>query len=233
MERERERLLDGVRRAFGAAEQVRHYEEEAPSGPTQPEAWLLSGLPARGRVLDAGCGAGRVSVELARRGYDVVGADVSEPLLRAARAYAEASGVRVRFERVEPLRLPYADASFDAALSIKTLCYIPGRAARAAYLRELGRVLRPYGVMLLTQYVVPEESIGLARDEQWEHLSPNYTTLEPGDTFGAGEAYVHWFTPLELQEDLESSGLALEEYRSDEQLGGEGYIQLARLRKAG
>ena len=41
-------------------------------------------------VLDAGCGTGRVAIELARRGIDVVGTDVDEPMLAAARAKAPA-----------------------------------------------------------------------------------------------------------------------------------------------
>lgn len=39
-----------------------------------------------GRVLDAGCGTGRVAIELARRGHTVVGSDLDEPMLAAARA---------------------------------------------------------------------------------------------------------------------------------------------------
>jgi ubiquinone/menaquinone biosynthesis C-methylase UbiE len=54
------------------------------------EADLVAGLlgdpPAR--VLDAGCGTGRVAIELARRGYDTVGIDVEASMLDAARAKA-------------------------------------------------------------------------------------------------------------------------------------------------
>ena len=39
-------------------------------------------------VLDAGCGTGRVAIELSRRGHDVVGVDVDEAMLEAARAKA-------------------------------------------------------------------------------------------------------------------------------------------------
>ncbi|WP_419924377.1 class I SAM-dependent methyltransferase [Candidatus Poriferisocius sp.] len=46
---------------------------------------LLGGL---GRVLDAGCGTGRVAVELARRGYEAVGVDVDDEMISGARAKA-------------------------------------------------------------------------------------------------------------------------------------------------
>ena len=42
----------------------------------------------RTRVLDAGCGTGRVAIELARRGFSVVGVDADAPMLAAARAKA-------------------------------------------------------------------------------------------------------------------------------------------------
>ena len=81
---DRDRLLLRVRGWFDAPEQVQHYQQEAADGPTPAEAWLLGALPATGRVLDLGCGAGRMSTTLARRGYDVVGADVCPELLRGA-----------------------------------------------------------------------------------------------------------------------------------------------------
>jgi len=49
-------------------------------------AWLTGDTPAR--VLDAGCGTGRVAIELARRGYDVTGIDVAPSMLERARGKA-------------------------------------------------------------------------------------------------------------------------------------------------
>ena len=52
------------------------------------EADLLCELLAAGSVLDAGCGTGRVAIELERRGYDVVGTDLDPGMLDAAREKA-------------------------------------------------------------------------------------------------------------------------------------------------
>ena len=49
-------------------------------------SWLTGG--ERRRILDAGCGTGRVAVELARRGHDLVGVDVDTVMLASARAKA-------------------------------------------------------------------------------------------------------------------------------------------------
>ena len=54
------------------------------------------GIPEGARVLDAGCGIGRHSIELAKRGYEVVGFDISPLYLEEARRAADAAGVTVR-----------------------------------------------------------------------------------------------------------------------------------------
>lgn len=69
----------------------RRWEELAASGAeVHGEADLVAALvgPPPARVLDAGCGTGRVSIELARRGFDTVGVDVDPALLDRARAKA-------------------------------------------------------------------------------------------------------------------------------------------------
>ncbi|MEK9581335.1 MAG: class I SAM-dependent methyltransferase, partial [Acidimicrobiaceae bacterium] len=52
------------------------------------EADLIGALSAGGSVLDAGCGTGRVAIELARRGHEVVGVDLDPGMLDTARAKA-------------------------------------------------------------------------------------------------------------------------------------------------
>ena len=59
------------------------------------------GLTAGMRVLDVGCGPGRHSLALARRGFTVVGVDISETFVRLARQAAEAEGLPATFVRAE------------------------------------------------------------------------------------------------------------------------------------
>jgi SAM-dependent methyltransferase len=69
----------------------RRWDDLAASGvAVHGEADLVAALvgPPPGRVLDAGCGTGRVAIELARRGYETVGVDVDPALLERARAKA-------------------------------------------------------------------------------------------------------------------------------------------------
>ncbi len=69
------------------------------------------------RILDIGCGTGRHALELARRGYAVVGIDLSESLLRRAGEKAAAQGLHVDFRRHDARDLPFR-REFDLAIML-------------------------------------------------------------------------------------------------------------------
>ncbi|MDQ2914235.1 MAG: class I SAM-dependent methyltransferase [Chloroflexota bacterium] len=112
----------------------------------EPEADRALGDVAGLDVLDAGTGTGRHALRLAARGARVTAIDFSDKMLAKARAKDDAD--RVRFENHDVTRrLPYADASFDRVLSALVLEHVPDV---AAFLRELGRVTRPDGRIVVT-----------------------------------------------------------------------------------
>ena len=69
------------------------------------------------RILDIGCGTGRHAIELARRGYSVVGIDLSESMLTKARAKARSCGVQAEFVRGDARHLHFTD-EFDLAIML-------------------------------------------------------------------------------------------------------------------
>ena len=69
------------------------------------------------KILDVGCGTGRHSIELARRGYPVTGVDLSDSMLKRAREKAAAEKVRVDFRKEDARRLPFSD-QFDLVLML-------------------------------------------------------------------------------------------------------------------
>ena len=107
---------------------------------------MLAARPGE-RVLDIACGTGLISLRLATAVIGakgtVVGTDISQRMVEAARRNAFAQGMRrVRFERGDAEAQPFPDASFDAAVCALGLMYVPDP-ARA--LSEMRRVLRPGG----------------------------------------------------------------------------------------
>ena len=111
-----------------------------------PEADEALGDVAGLDVLDAGTGTGRHAIRLAARGARVTAIDFSDRMLAKARSKAGAG--RVRFENHDVTRrLPYSDASFDRVLSALVLEHV---ADVAAFFRELGRVTRPDGRIVVT-----------------------------------------------------------------------------------
>lgn len=93
-------------------------------------------------VLDAGCGEGYMGRLLAERGARVVGVDISDSLIAAAREHADAERLGLRYTVASLEDLPEPDDSFDLVVCNHVLSDVadPGRA-----LVELGRVLRPGG----------------------------------------------------------------------------------------
>lgn len=95
-------------------------------------------------VLDLGCGTGSLSLALAdalpRAG--ITGIDISQAYIDFARS--KVADPRLSFERGDAMALPYADRTFDAALSLLALNFIPD-AEKAV--REMARVTNPGGVV--------------------------------------------------------------------------------------
>ncbi len=112
--------------------------------------WLAAlGLPTRWeRVLDFGCGAGRLSQALAAFSDEVVGVDVSVPMLETARALDRSDGTcRFVLNEAPDLHV-FPSGSFDFVYSELVLQHLPRRVI-AGYLAEFVRVLRPGAVALV------------------------------------------------------------------------------------
>lgn len=100
------------------------------------------------RVLDVGCGAGQLALELAQRPqvHEAVGIDLSDDLITLARATAEEQGVNARFLQADGAEMPFADASFDLVVSTLSLHHW---SQPVEVLREIHRVLAPGGRVMI------------------------------------------------------------------------------------
>jgi len=96
------------------------YENESFAQGTVGECDFIEKEIGRGheaRILDIGCGTGRHAIELAKRGYAVVGIDLSESLLKKAEEKALARGLGIDFQRIDARSLPFA-SEFDLAIML-------------------------------------------------------------------------------------------------------------------
>jgi len=90
-------------------------------------------------ILEIACGTGRFTVMLAERGADIVGLDISEPMLTQGREKARQAGVgdHVEFMRGDAARLPFPDDYFDAVVSMRFFHLAP---TPAKFMAEMARV---------------------------------------------------------------------------------------------
>ena len=128
----------------------KHWKMAAGFGETYGKRLKEEGFRG-GRILDMGCGSGATNLSLARQfpEGELVGIDLSEPLLTMAREVARKEGAaeRVRFERADVQELPFEEDSFDVVLNLNMVHLVSDAGAMLA---EAERVLRPEGSLFLS-----------------------------------------------------------------------------------
>ena len=138
-----------------------------------------------GRALDLGCGTGNYTLELYKRGFSVVGADLSVEMLKIAKTKLP----DVPFVRANAYSLPFKDESFDLILSVTMFEFLrePEKAVREIY-----RVLKPGG----------EVVIGTMNGRSSWFLFKRLKGLFVETAY----RYARFYTPKELEDILLSTG---------------------------
>jgi SAM-dependent methyltransferase len=157
-------------------------------------AEILAAVAGARRILDAGCGGGRLTVSLAQAGADVTGIDTSAERLEQARRRARDAGVELRLREADfNAPLPFPDASFAAVTSRLALM---AAGDPVATLRELRRVLEPGGRLVTVVwaslrdnpwFAVPRQAVAAVLGDERASFARAFGRL--GDPVEAAEAH--------------------------------------------
>jgi len=184
------------------------------------------------RVADLGCGAGRHTVALARRGMRVTGFEWSPQALAIARRRALDVGEVVPFVRCELARLPVKPARFDAAMSLFSSLGYEDDDAMVAVLSEARRALVPGGRLLVEVDGRDAAVRRFASAREWTEIDGRPVRIARRLDLAAGEerAEFHYdrghgprtkpfrrrlYTPSDLARLLVRSGFAAPQFFGD------------------
>lgn len=186
----------------------------------------IAGLSKGAKILDAGCGCGRISVELASLGLDVTGVDLMQPLLDAAKETAEDEGVSLELIQSD-LRDFTKEKHFDAAVNLYTsFGYCASLEEDTKILRNIAKSLKNGGWFIMEcisretaiqnfiegewferagKIVLTEFSV----EGAWEGLKSHWILIDKE----TGEKYDHTFvqrlySAVELKRILLSAGFS-------------------------
>jgi ubiquinone/menaquinone biosynthesis C-methylase UbiE len=110
---------------------------------------VFNEVPRSGRLLEIGCGAGNVSIELAKLGYEVTGTDFSESAIAWAKDNAKLSLVSVGFQTADVTNLScFEKATFDVVYDGNCIHCLVGDSRGKAFC-EIRRVLKPKGIFFV------------------------------------------------------------------------------------
>jgi methionine biosynthesis protein MetW len=149
-------------------------------------------VPRADRLLDVGCGDGALALLVGERARRRVGVDGA----LAALAKAAAQGVRVQCADLDAAHLPYRDAAFDAVTCLDVLEHVLDP---PHLLRELARVLRPGGVLVLTTPNIRYYGFLLT-------LLGGRFPRTSGDSEGYDGGHLHYFTFADVRLLLGETG---------------------------
>ncbi|HET7840062.1 MAG TPA: class I SAM-dependent methyltransferase [Terriglobia bacterium] len=173
------------------------------------------------RLLDIPCGAGRLSLELAGRGFRLTGVDYSPQFIQQARAASAAQGLEIAWEQCDMLEFAAQDR-FDGAFCFGNSFGYASDAENRDFIADLARALKPDGRLVLDTYCA-ELALRTFQEHSWFKvgeiimLEENEYDLQLGGvrteyTFISGaqqeqkRGWQRMYTFCELRNLLESAG---------------------------
>jgi SAM-dependent methyltransferase len=170
-----------------------------------------------GRLIDLGCGTGRMLIPFAKRGFDCLGVDLSDAMLSVVAEKAQREKLSIATLKANLVELDaIADASFDyAACLFSTLGMIRGVECRQRFLNQVQRILKPGGVLVAHVHNRTFRfgcGLGKRGKEKGDRTMPQ--------AYGGAALTLHHFSRREIVGGLRSSGFAIRELKPVSIAGG-------------
>jgi len=170
--------------------------------------FLKKYLPKKGLILDAGGGPGRYTIELAKKGYDIILLDLVKENLEFAKKQIKKAKVENKVKEIVQGDIrnlsKFKDNTFDAVLCLGgPLSHIKGNKQREKAISELIRVAKPKAPIFISVFgkfgCLSLAPAGWPREiEMTRHFKRFVKTGD--DYLWRGKYYAHYFTPKELEE---------------------------------
>jgi tRNA (uracil-5-)-methyltransferase TRM9 len=209
-----------------------HAENFAKARPRLPDGVqrVLSMIRGRQRILEVGCGDGKVGRALARAGAAAyLGLDLSQVMLDRARRYtaAEAHRTAIQFQAADLTDPDWTDGlpepPFDWALAFAVFHHLPGRALRARVLGEMAAHVRSGGRAAISNWQFSRSSRLMERVLDWAQVGLSAADVEAGDYLlsweragQTGLRYVHLLDEAEARQIAAGAALrVLTVFRAD------------------
>jgi SAM-dependent methyltransferase len=170
------------------------------------------------RILDFGCGVGRLLIPFARRASRVIGVDVSPSMLEEARRNCAAAGVQ-GVEAVEPRTLETLAPEFDLVHSALVLQHVPV-AEGERIVAKLAGLLRPGGVGVIHLPIGGRRSLRLFNTVMKLPLAPNLLNVLRGRPWAYPHMQMNVYDLSRVMQILHVSGVGMVHVGLSARLGG-------------
>lgn len=111
-------------------------------------AFILDRIDASAKVLDLGCGTGRITIPIAQKAHEVTGLDISSEMISKLRERVEKLNLKIELHLADMEQLPFENDSFDVITCVLSLMHLPVESRQSVFI-EAGRVLKPGGKMIV------------------------------------------------------------------------------------
>lgn len=194
-------------------------------------------LPPHGLILDAGGGPGRYTIELARRGYDVILYDLTPENLALARRRIARAGVKRRIAGIVEGSITdlsrYPGGHFAAVLCLGgPLSHVEGAEERLRAVRELARVAGPGAPIFISTMGLP--AVLGESPRYWPGMIAQTDAFRAiwqtgDDHFWCGTSFAHFFMPEEFRDLVSAAAVEIVACVGLEGLGSHSMAEINRL----